>query len=239
MAIAASIATSAHPEKSIWTHNPTMYVAYGFLALAALLGANALGLLGKLRSAVVSFLPSVRIEAPKRRIRLRRRGYDTDHARALVSAGRMGERLSESFDVGEPEITPKSVAYRLGPKQQAARSELAKAAAGHAAETRALIQRGKTLLAEVEALRKPTDPHTARYEKHKVMSQSMEFAVRYAFLGPQKTNTWLADVSRLVSRVSPDLVRQLYPEPVKNLSAEQTAIERTLAVLDQILEAGL
>jgi hypothetical protein len=118
MAIAASIATSAHPEKSIWTHNPTMYVAYGFLALAVLLGAKALGLLARLRRAAIQFLPSVTVEAPKRRLRIwRRRRYDYKHAGALVSAGRMGERLSQTFDVGEPEIAPNSVSWTLGRKQ--------------------------------------------------------------------------------------------------------------------------
>jgi hypothetical protein len=95
-----------------------MYVAYGFLALAALLGAKALGLLGRLQSAAVAFLPRVRIEAPPRRPRIWRRRYDYKHARALVSAGRMGEQLSQTFDVGEPEIAPNSVSWTLRPPKR-------------------------------------------------------------------------------------------------------------------------
>lgn len=71
--------------------------------------------------AVRPYLPSV--TAPQRRMRIRR-GYDAEHARALVAAGRVGERLSQTFDIGEPEITPKSVAYRLGPKEASAAGPL-------------------------------------------------------------------------------------------------------------------
>lgn len=74
--------------------------------------------------ALRDFLPTV--NAPKQRLRFRKR-YDVEHARALVSAGRMGERLSGTFDVGEPDITPKSVAYPLRSKQSGS-SDLASAA---------------------------------------------------------------------------------------------------------------
>ena len=88
MAIAATIATSAHPEKPVWMHNPTMYLAYGLLAIAVLLGAKALGILARLWAILctaVAFLPVPTFSwtAPKRRIQ-RRKQSEFVQARVLA-----------------------------------------------------------------------------------------------------------------------------------------------------------
>ena len=143
--LAAGGAVAGVSQKNFtWTGTP-MRVAYtfGFLAVFSLVvafGRRAwirvvwATTLGWGWDRVSPYLP--RITAPERRPRLRRRRrYDTDYAKSLVSAGRMGERLSQEFDIGEPEITSNSVRYRLRSKsQEGTNSALAKAAVSPAAQ---------------------------------------------------------------------------------------------------------
>ena len=102
-------------------------------------------------------------------------------------------------------------------------------------QAQALLARGGELLAELAELRTPVDPHMAKYEPWRAASKPISLAVRYSVLsGPEKTNRWLADVSRFVAENARTWDSALYPQAVRSLEAELSAINQGVRVLREI-----